>query len=327
MTRARPAAVLFAVLASAGPASAHEFDPGVLVIVEQDGAGGVTHRYRLTLPVDTRGPERTIRLRFPEGCVDEPVGRTLRCAPGAFAGPLVVEGLSTVTGRASMVVSLRRRDGTTSERVVDDDRAIVLAPSGGEVASTVGAWVWLGAQHLLTGPDHLAFLVGLMALVRRRAALVAALTTFSLGHSLSLGLSVSGWLRVPVAPTEALIALSVAQVAAEALRGDVEPTLLGRAPYVVTLLFGLVHGLGFASALGDRGFPREGLLGALAAFHAGIELAQLGVVAAVSLGWWLLSTRRARAAAGVRRAALYAVGSLGACWTIDRVVRVVAGAP
>ncbi len=326
------------------PVDAHDFDPGVLAIVEERTPSAITHRFKLTQPTNTRAAGREVRVRFPTGCVVDERAYTLSCAPGAFAGDMGLAGVRTDAGRTRVIVSLSPREGGLLERVIEDDASFVLAPGGDPRAGTsaissptssFSSWAELGARHLLGGPDHLAFLIGLLALVTTRRALLLAITAFSLGHAISLGLSVTGVLAVPVAPTEALIALSVVLVAREglALAGASDPSapssspspsasLLRRAPFLVSAIFGLVHGLGFASALGDRGFPREGLARALFAFHVGIEAAQLLIVAAVGLVFWFISSRAEAFALSLRTAGLYAIGTGGAFWCCERVMTV-----
>lgn len=323
----------------AARADAHDFDPGVLAIVEERTPSTITHRFRLTQPTNTRAAGREVRVRFPTSCVVDERARTLACAPGAFAGDMGLAGVQTEAGRTRVIVSLSPKEGGLVERVIEDDAPFVLAPSGPAAVATpphaFASWAELGARHLLGGPDHLAFLIGLLALVTTRRALFLAITAFSLGHAISLGLSVTGVLAVPVAPTEALIALSVVLVAREGLAlasaseatapastPPPSPSLLRRAPFLVSAIFGLVHGLGFASALGDRGFPREGLAQALFAFHVGIEVAQLLLVAVVGVVFWLLSSRAEALALSLRTAGLYAIGTGGAFWCCERVMTV-----
>jgi hypothetical protein len=323
-----------ALISLARALEAHEFDPGVLAIVEAPAGSNVTHRFRLTQPTDTRGGRAPIRVRFPARCLVDEEAKTLRCEPSAFGGggPIAFEGLATPERSARMLVSLRRLDGTMGERVVEDDAPFALLEAGPAASpeprrpSSVFAFAALGCRHLLGGPDHLAFLLGLLALVRRARELVLAITVFSLGHALSLGLAVRGLIVAPTAPVEALIALSVVLVAHEALRDDESrPTLVRRAPFVVSLLFGLLHGLGFASALGSRGFPREGLLVALSSFHLGIEVTQLAIVALAAAAYRLAGRWGEAPRASVRVAALYAFGVGGAFWTFERVARVISG--
>lgn len=340
---------LLCVLVARG-ALAHDFDPGVLVVAEQQTTTETTRfRVRLAQPTDTRKVEASTRLRLPRGCSwDRADDRTdIVCTKGTDLARSMVsfEGLTTPRGPRRMLVTFRPKEGPAFDQVIVDESPFRLSQADRETSSAAderssgfGAFVRLGAEHLLAGPDHLAFLVGLVALVRDRKSLFLAITAFSLGHALSLGLSVSGLVHVPTAPTEALIAISVALVAREALAQraatsdgaqppDAPPTVLHRAPFVASLLFGLVHGLGFASALGDRGFPQAGLWRALAAFHLGIEGAQLLVVGCLGAAVWALQAMppAAQILPRLRSFGLYALGCLGAAWSIDRVASLLSG--
>lgn len=324
MRRARAWLALAALSLAARPAGAHDFDPGVLTVVEEPPGGAVTHRFRLTQPTDTRAPDAAVRVRFPRRCVVDERAQTLACEPRALDEPMSFVGLARGASSARMIVSVRRHGGAHRERVVDGDAPFTLGDdAAGELRGAV-AWASLGARHLAGGPDHLAFLLGLVCLVRRARSLLLAVTAFSAGHGVSLGLAASGLLTLPAAPTEALIALSVVLTAREALRdtaGDA-PSLVARAPFVASAGFGLLHGLGFASALGDAGFPREGLLLALGAFHVGVEAAQLAFVALLALAWLLATHALASRASTARRAALIVAGGAGAYWTLARVADV-----
>lgn len=176
-----------------------------------------------------------------------------------------------------------------------------------------------GLLHILMGWDHLAFVLCLSLLARGRE-LVKLVTCFTVGHSLSLGLAFFEVIRAPVPPVEAAIALSIVFMAREALvlaRGETAFTF--RRQVIVVSLFGLLHGLGFATALGELGVQEGEKLASLAFFNVGVELGQLLFVSAIMAtlaGLKLVSTA---APARARTAALYAVGAIGSFWMIERV--------
>ena len=138
----------------------------------------------------------------------------------------------------------------------------------------------LGIEHIITGFDHLLFVVALTLLVRRRRQLLATVTAFTFAHSISLALTVLGLVSVASPPVEAAIALSIVLVCAECLR----PThsLIQRAPWVAAFAFGLLHGLGFASALLDLGVPERHVPSALVCFNLGVEIGQIAIITAVA---------------------------------------------
>ena len=187
----------------------------------------------------------------------------------------------------------------------------------GEIATAYGA---LGVEHILTGFDHLLFVIALLFLVGFGRRLLWTITAFTAAHSLTLGLSALGWITLRRPPVEAAIALSIVLVAAEALH--TRETLSRRWPALVALLFGLVHGLGFAGALEEIGLPQNHLLVALLTFNLGVEAGQLLVV---GLAWGLYRLAKDRPQwVPARVAALYAIGAVAAYWSIDRVAAILA---
>jgi hydrogenase/urease accessory protein HupE len=188
---------------------------------------------------------------------------------------------------------------------------------GAEVARAYG---WLGVEHILTGIDHLLFVIGLLFLVGFRRRLVGTITAFTLAHTLTLASSALGWLVLRSPPVEACIALSIVLVAAEAL--NERETLSRRWPALVAFLFGLVHGLGFAGALKDIGLPEQHVSIALLSFNLGVEAGQLGVVA---LAWGLsLLAARLSWRLQLRRGLIYSIGATAAFWSITRIVAIAA---
>ena len=175
-----------------------------------------------------------------------------------------------------------------------------------------------GCEHILSGFDHLLFVFALLFLVGFERRLLLTITAFTAAHRLTLASSALGWLTLRSAPVEASIALSIMLVAGEALRE--RPTLARRWPALVAFLFGLVHGLGFAGALQDIGLPDQHLWVALATFNGGVEIGQLLTVGAAWLAY--RAVRASALAPRLRRALLYAIGSLAAWWSLARIVTV-----
>jgi hypothetical protein len=195
------------------------------------------------------------------------------------------------------------------------------APGGGDArgATEIGRrYLMLGIEHILTGWDHLAFVL-MLCLVAAGWRLLGLVSAFTAGHSLTLALAALGFVDVPSAPVEAAIALSVAFLAREALR-EGEDTMRHGAALVFG--FGLLHGLGFASALNANGVARAEFYVGLVTFNLGVEIGQLMFVTLV-VG---LATagRLTGIAQGARRtisaAAAYAVGVLGVYWTLQRTL-------
>jgi hydrogenase/urease accessory protein HupE len=299
----------------AGPARAHEMSMAEMQLREMS-AGEFVWQWTAS---EKGTVSQELTPQWPQACAAE--ANLLRCGPGGLKGTLGVDGVGKLYSAA--VVKVYWLDGQTSvftfslgqPRVqvyggADDQRGM------GEIAS---AYVVLGIEHILSGVDHLLFVVGLLFLVGFRRQLIWTITAFTVAHSLSLGLSAVGWLSLRSPPVEAAIALSIVLVAAEALHR--RETLARRWPALVAFGFGLVHGLGFAGALKDIGLPEEHLLLALLTFNLGVEFGQLLTVAAA----WAL-TRLLDKMPHLDRArvwALYAMGAVAAYWSWLRVAAIV----
>jgi hypothetical protein len=178
--------------------------------------------------------------------------------------------------------------------------------------------LWQGLLHIWLGWDHLAFVLCL-CLLAGGWRLPALVTSFTLGHSLSLGLALFDRVSVPAPPTEALIALSIVLVARECLltRGPDARLESSTRAAVVVAGFGLVHGLGFATALRELGISEGERWPALLFFNVGVEVGQVGFVCAV-LGF-LFAMRRVAMEPAARRVGAYASGSIGFFWLAQRL--------
>ena len=177
-------------------------------------------------------------------------------------------------------------------------------------------WVAVGFQHIIPmGVDHIAFILGLFFLAPRVSTLFWQVTCFTGAHTVTLGLASLGLIHVPPMIVEPLIAASIVYVAVDNLYS----TTLARWRLVVVSLFGLLHGLGFASALGELQLPEENVLTALLLFNLGVEFGQIAVLvlAFAAVGWlrnWSGYTGR------VARPATMTIAGAGAYWLIKRVV-------
>jgi hydrogenase/urease accessory protein HupE len=269
---------------------------------------------------EKRAAADDLRPVWPQGCsADE---NLLHCGPQGLTGTLSVEGVGASYSAAlvkvfwldgqSKVYTLTAAQPTAQLYGAADDRR-----GWGEVAS---AYTVLGIEHILTGIDHLLFVIGLLLLVGFTRRLVLTISAFTLAHSLTLASSALGWLTLRPPPVEATIALSIVLVAAEALHR--RETLARRWPALVAFLFGLVHGLGFAGALKEIGLPESHLLVALLTFNVGVEIGQLMTVGAALLLWRVAARwpRLARA----RTALLYAIGGVAAYWSWLRIAAILA---
>jgi hydrogenase/urease accessory protein HupE len=186
-------------------------------------------------------------------------------------------------------------------------------------------YVVQGIRHILLGADHMLFVLGLLLLVSDRRVLLKTVTAFTVAHSMTLAIATLGYAEVPVLPLNAAIALSILFLGSEIVRSwDGERSLTLRYPWMVAFAFGLLHGFGFASALTGAGLPGSDLPLALLSFNVGVELGQLGFIAlvlALDNSFHVLEVRWPRA---VQALPGYTVGSLGAFWTVQRLVLLLA---
>ena len=230
--------------------------------------------------------------------------------PWSLDGALFSSGLTGSS--ASMAV-----ETTEAGAQLPIGRTAVVARDVPQVAAD---YLWQGFIHILMGWDHLAFVLCLCLLTRGKTLLLLV-TTFTLGHSLSLALAFFEVVKIPVPPVEAVIALSIAFMAREALvrKEAGRETAAMRARYVaVVAAFGLLHGLGFASVLGDLGLVKAERVPGLIFFNLGVELGQLAFVACVTAVMW--AAARIRVAEPVRIAALAGAGVVGCFWAFERVI-------
>lgn len=183
------------------------------------------------------------------------------------------------------------------------------------------AYFRLGATHIWSGYDHLLYLVGLMLLVQGGWQLIKVISAFTLAHSLTLALSALDVVVLPPAPVEATIALSIVMVAAEAVRARRGATSLTlRRPWLIALLFELLHGFGFAGALRETGLPADSVALPLLLFNLGIEAGQLVFVGAVA-GLGVAMGRISPSALRATRAALpLLLGGVAMAWLYERLL-------
>lgn len=239
----------------------------------------------------------------------------VRCAEAELTGRNIsVAGLGG--SGINVVLRVERPGGEVFGAILDARHAAVSIPPPDSRGRRLAGYFGLGVEHLLTGLDHVLFVLGLLLLVRGWKPLVLTVTAFTVGHSLTLAAATLGLVRIDPALTELGIVASLVVVALAALRED--GSRLARRPAAMALAFGLLHGLGFAGALSQAGLPPDDVPLALLLFNLGIEAGQLAVVAA---GGMLLALRSALPLAGAipaRQLTAYIIGSLAAMWCIER---------
>jgi hypothetical protein len=344
--------LLGGLLLAAGSAKAHGLLPTVLHLAEVAPERFVwSLRSPLAAPKGDAadpGDEPPLWVRFPVHC--RATGAELDCRARAAGLPAGLRGHELkveanpklpreATARAELIVVIQWRDGGETGALLralpEQDRLRIpeiSAPSGA-TSTVLVRYLRLGLHHILgipQGADHVLFLLALMLLVSSLPSLLWCVSAFTLGHSLTLAAAALDLVRLPAAPVEILIALSIVFVARERLprsggagpaaerRQAAEPSTGSAA--AMALAFGLLHGLGFASALAEAGLPVGQRALSLLAFNLGVEAGQLVWVLLCLLPWSLY--RRALAAGGrawLRVAPGYVIGCSAAALTLSRL--------
>jgi hydrogenase/urease accessory protein HupE len=318
-------AILAAIGGGANGASAHELQPGYLELREvspqvYDMVWKRPGRGELELWLDPRLPTGCVPAVVPPGSQAPGPGdvrRTLRC-PGGLAGQTIaIDGIGSTL--ADVLLQVHHGDGRIETHLLSSVSPRVTLAGASPRLARAAAYLRLGVEHIVLGVDHLLFVLGLVLIVRHRRRLVQTITSFTVAHSITLAVATLGHTGAPVLPLNATIALSILFLGPEivrARRGETSLTL--RHPWVVAFAFGLLHGFGFASGLASMGLPEGEIPLALLLFNLGVEAGQLLFVLLV------LALERACRALEVRWPGWvealpgYAVGTLGAYWTLQR---------
>ncbi len=309
-------------------AQAHESRPAYLEIKETaPGQFSVLWRTPvfagMRLPVVLKIPDDVKNLQPPvvQELADSLVERrSIDAGPNGLSGKRIgFPGLQlTITDVLVRIEMLDGRKWTTIARPSQPWVEVAASQSWWEV---MGTYVVEGIRHILFGADHLLFVLGLLLIVKDRWMLLKTVTAFTVAHSITLAIATLGYAEAPVLPLNAAIALSILFLGPEIVRswrGETSFTI--RHPWVVAFAFGLLHGFGFASALTGAGLPRQDLPLALVSFNVGVELGQLGFIALVLSLERSFRVLKIRWPRWVQALPGYTVGSLGAFWTVQRLV-------
>jgi hydrogenase/urease accessory protein HupE len=327
MKRGLPILALILPIVFAPAASAHEMRPAYLELRQ---AGPETYDVLWKVPGQGEDLRLGLYVQLPAGCVNVTEPRAsmansafserwaVRCAGGLTGGTIHIAGLSSTM--TDVLVRLERLDGTTQvTRLTPSAPAFVVAAPAG-AAGVARTYTVLGVAHILSGIDHLLFVLALLLITRGGWKVVRTVTAFTVSHSITLTLAALGYVHVPQAPVEAAIALSIVFVAAEILRarqGHVGIT--ARAPWLVAFTFGLMHGLGFAGGLSEAGLPEGHIPTALLFFSIGVEAGHFLFIAAV-LSLLALATRvKLTAPQWAQLIPPYAIGGVAMFWVIQRI--------
>jgi hydrogenase/urease accessory protein HupE len=324
----RRALLLFIFLAAfASGLSAHEVRPAYLELRQINSE---TYDVFWKVPGQGENLRLGIYVEFPAGSTNVTAPRasmannafterwTVKRTGGLTGGTIRIAGLTATM--TDVLVRLERLDSSaqvTRLRPSTPSFVVEAAPRALEVARTYSA---LGVEHILTGIDHLLFVLALLIITGGGWKLVKTVTAFTISHSITLTAATLGFIHVPQRPVEAVIALSIVFVAAEIVRihRGLE-SITSRAPWLVAFTFGLMHGLGFAGGLSEAGLPAGHVPTALLFFSAGVEAGHFMFIGVVLAFIALVRRIRIPFPRWTELVPPYAIGSVAMFWVVQRI--------
>jgi len=298
--------------------SAHEFNPAHLVVDEI-----AENEYEINWMYPIKNIGQRAEIIFPEECSSETQSPyqqgkylvekiNLICSKSLKGQTIEVTNLSVLT---DALVTITDRNNDVFEGLMNLQEPKLLVPI--KQQSLPSSYLNLGIDHLISGPDHILFILGLMFLVSGILNMIKTITAFTVAHSITLGLSVLGLISLPQATVEAVIALTIVFLALEIS----ENKRYKSTPWLIAFGFGLLHGLGFANALTEIGIANEQLLFSLLFFNLGIEAGQLLMIPVFGVLIWLAYkfNKYNQSATCVS----YVLGSMGFFWLINRTIGII----
>jgi hydrogenase/urease accessory protein HupE len=315
--------IVVGILLSASTAWGHGSSLAVFKVSQQSSSS-----YDILWKVNRAAAAATINdLQFPESCsfdgeperlTREGITRTrahLLCKSEVGLGMVK---FPTDPPGLHVMIEASFLEGESLTLLLREEREAQIAPS-----AALGLWamvqdyIFIGVEHILLGPDHLLFVLGLLLITVSARKLIYAVTAFTIAHSITLALAVLGVLTLRSEPVEACIALSIVLLAYEVLTDS--ETLSKRLPWLVAFGFGLLHGLGFAGALQEVGLPDSQLPIALVSFNVGVEAGQLLFVWVVWQCTQWIRVRNEAWGRNIRTCTAYGMGTVAVYWVIERV--------
>ena len=325
------------------PATADDSQPLFVEVEELSVLPDKAYTYAVNwrLPANLKANNLPL-IALPDGCINNRMGEGARArvesparfglnqqqrvhCKSALAGQTVAITYSRFNPSTSTLIKYRALNGEEHTRLLAPSEKQWQIPSAETPSRVAYDYTVLGMQHIWIGLDHLLFLLCLLWIAGSWKRVLITITGFTVAHSITLILSALQWLRLPVQPVEAVIALSIVFLATEIAKNN-RQTLTWRYPIAVSSSFGLLHGFGFAAALAEIGLPQTELMTGLLFFNLGVEIGQV-IFAAAALGTiaalrYLLRRVLAQrdSAAALQRFSAYGIGSLASFWLIERCV-------
>ncbi len=282
-------------------------------------------QYQLSIVDQQVPPLFNIERILPERCSGLAPGRfsyRFECEPklnteDSLSFPWPLEGLVLITqwSDGSNVSGFFPGDGSSIEVPMAEMKA-----GSASLANLSRRYLILGGEHILFGPDHLLFVLGLMLLLQGFWKIFKTITAFTVAHSITLAFAVLGIFPLPRAPIEVLIAVSIIFLAREIVIGQQgKTTLVHSKPWIVAFAFGLVHGFGFAGALGELGLSDADIPLALLFFNLGVEAGQVAFICSLLLLNFLITRFLYHLVPGIQRGLAYGLGGIASYWFLERI--------
>ena len=306
-------------LLSISQINSHEFNPAHLVINEIDQDKNI---YDATWMYPYKNIGRRGEVVFPNNCIavskdlfyqgkylTEKI--SLTCSKSLKGSSLEIVNLSVLT---DALITVDFSDDAY-EGLVNVQKNKVKIPL--EINYYPSAYTSLGISHLFDGLDHILFVFGLLFCISGFINIIKTITAFTIAHSITLGLTVFELIRLPQGTVEALIALTIIYLALEITQKENSI----KSPWIMAFAFGLLHGLGFASALIEIGIANEKMLLSLLFFNIGIELAQIALIPIPIILIYLF--KKLSIDNYLKTSMSLLIGGIGFYWFIERVIGII----
>jgi hydrogenase/urease accessory protein HupE len=311
----------------AGLVQAHELQPSSMelrqltperfeVIWRAPVYYGKPHPAQLQLPETWKTVGEPTAKQLP----DSALHRHVVDVPGGVIDGAVIHFIGLESTITDVFARFVWQDGSESTAIARPSQPWIEVIAQRSTWQVAWDYTVLGVDHILSGFDHLTFVLALLLIVSGARRLLITVTSFTLAHSITLAMATLGVLWVPGPPVEAVIALSILFLASELVKVNRGlPSLTARYPWIIAFTFGLLHGFGFAGALGEVGLPQNEVPLALLMFNVGVELGQLLFIAVILSIILLLKRLHRKWPAWLRQVPAYGIGGIAAFWLIERV--------